>query len=103
MNTNYDILASLPTDKDEPSQEEMVIINNLFVENKEATATIINEMFEPFIVGILFVIFSLKYIDSAIFYVLPMTQTSEIFLILTKVVLIMIAFWIIKYFNLCRN
>ena len=100
---NYDILSSLPTDKNEPLEDELIIINNLFVENIEATASILNEMLESLVVGILFIIFSLQYVDNIIFSILPVTQTSQIFLILAKVVVVMLLFWVIKYFNLCRN
>ena len=98
---NYDVLVNLPTDDEtQLSETEVEILNALFKEHKTTINSVINETYEPLVVGILFIIFSLEHVDRAINYASPITSNSIYFLMIAKTALIMISFWIIKYFHL---
>ena len=100
---NYDMISNLPMDQSMPSERELLFLNSLFKEKKTPMQKIINEGYEPFFVGILFVIFSNPKIDEIVNTYLPVTQNSIYFLLLTKMFLVMIIFWIIKHFHLNLN
>ena len=100
---NYDMISNLPTDQSIPSEKELLLLNSLFKEKKTPMQKIINEAYEPFFVGILFVIFSNPKIDEIVNTYLTVTQNSIYFLLLTKMFLVMIIFWIIKHFHLNLN
>ena len=97
---NYDTISNLPTDQSIPSEQELLLLNSLFEEKKTPIRRIVNEAYEPFFVGILFVIFSSPQIDTLINLYIPVTQNSIYFLLLTKMFIVMILFWIIKHFHL---
>jgi hypothetical protein len=97
---NYDVISNLPTDQSIPSEQELLLINSLFEEKKTPIKRIVNEAYEPFFVGILFVILSIPKVDEMINLYIPVTQNSIYFLLLTKMFIIMILFWIIKHFHL---
>jgi len=96
----YDIISNLPTDQSIPSEQELLLLNSLFEEKKAPIRRIVNEAYEPFFVGILFVILSIPKIDEMINLYIPVTQNSIYFLLLTKMFIIMIAFWFLKHFHL---
>ena len=100
---SYDIISQLPTDKILPSDNELRILNSLFVEKKSAMKNIFDEAYEPFIVGIIFVIFSIPQIDDLIKSAIPVSNNSMYFLLLIKIVAVMILFWLVKYFHLCKK
>jgi hypothetical protein len=99
----YDIIAQLPTDKILPSDNELKILNSLFVEKKSAMKNIFDEAYEPFIVGIIFVILSVPQVDDFIKSNIPISNNSLYFLLLIKMVAVMILFWLVKYFHLCKK
>lgn len=99
----YDILIDLPTDDSIPSDIEIQLLNNIFKENKSFANVVVKEMFMPFIVGILFVVFSLPYTDNIIHSVVLISNGSEIILMAVKVVAIMSLFWLISNLNLARK
>lgn len=103
MIINYDMISNLPTDQTIPSEKELLLLNSLFKEKKTPMQKIINEAYEPFFVGILFVIFSNPRIDELVNSYMPVTQNSIYFLLLTKMLLVMIIFWFIKHFHLNLN
>ena len=100
---NYDSISNLPTDQSIPSEKELLLLNSLFEEKKTPLRRIVNEAYEPFFVGILFVIFSNEKVDELISLYMPITKNSTYFLLLTKMFLVMISFWIIKHFHLNLN
>jgi len=99
---NYDAIANLPTDKSQPTEAELQLLNSLFKEKKTAIQSIMNETYEPFIVGILFVVFSIPQVDNLVTSNIPITQNSIYFLLLIKMLAVMFLFWIIKYFHLSK-
>jgi len=104
-NFNYDMIANLPIDKSIPTESELMMLNTLFKdkEKKSIVRSVINEAYEPFFVGILFVLLSIPKVDELITSNIQITQNSLYFLLLFKMFVIMILFWIIKHFYLCKK
>lgn len=104
-NFNYDMIANLPIDKSIPTESELMMLNTLFKEKekKSVVRSVINEAYEPFFVGILFVLLSIPQLDDLIKSNIQITQNSIYFLLLFKMFIIMILFWIIKHFHLCKK
>ena len=100
---NYDAIINLPSDKSQPSEAELLVLNSIFKEKKSTVQNIMNEAYEPFFVGILFVLFSIPQVDVFINQNIQITQNSLYFLLLVKMLLVMFVFWIIKYFHLSRS
>jgi hypothetical protein len=105
MNTNIynDLIYELPTDKIEPSQDELKIVNNLFKKNKKFMTRIANELKDPLLVGILYIIFSFSKIDELIQKFIPITNNSPYILLLIKTGILMIIYWFVKHFYLSRT
>lgn len=100
---NHDLIIELPTDEESVIVEnELQILNMVFKENPSSFRVIIKELYESFIVGILFIIFSLPYIDNILNSIIPVTN-NYFFLILIKSIVVMILFWVIKHFNYSRS
>jgi hypothetical protein len=103
-NKYYDNINDLPIDKKMRQTEiEIELIDTIFKGEPSTLKVLIDEIKEPLIVGVLFVLFSLQYVESVTQSLLPLTNNSPIFIMITKVIFIMILFWIIKHFNLSRN
>lgn len=103
-NKYYDNINDLPIDKKMRQTEiEIELIDTIFKGEPSTLKVLIDEIKEPLIVGVLFVLFSLQYLESVTQSLLPLTNNSPIFIMITKVIFIMILFWIIKHFNLSRN
>ena len=94
-----DNISDLPTDKNEPSSEELEIVNTLFKTNNNKMYVILNEVKDALLVGILFIIFTLPQIDAFINKFIPFTQKSIYILILIKFFVMIIIYWCIKYFS----
>ena len=104
-NFNYDLISNLPIDKSQPTESELLLLSTLFKdkEKKSIVQSVISEAYEPFLVGILFVLLSVPKLDEFIKSNIQITQNSIYFLLLFKMFVIMILFWIIKHFHLCRK
>jgi hypothetical protein len=100
---NSDLLTQLPVDKIQPSHEEIQIVDVLFKNHTSTMNLIFNEAKESLIVAILFILFSIPQIDDIIKKFLPITENSIYFLIVIKAAILMILFWLIKYFYLSKN
>ena len=99
---NADIISQLPSDKIQPTHNELRIVNSLFKNNNLMTSIFI-EAKDSLLVGILIVIFSLSQVDDLIKRFLPITEKSPYILILVKACAAMALFWLIKYFYLSRK
>ena len=99
---NTDIISSLPTDKNEPSTAELQVVNTLFANHKKEINSLLQEARESLIVGIIFVIFSLPYIDTTIQKFIPITTTSSYILLLIKILGAMSIFWLTKHYYLSQ-
>ena len=103
MEKDPDLLSNLPTDKNEPTQDENKILNTLFKE-KKTVGTVFVEFKESIIVGILFIIFSLSYVDDLILKISPSLASHSPYIIIgIKAILIVLSFWILKHFYLIRK
>jgi hypothetical protein len=100
-----DPITTLPTDKHEPTPSELHVINTLFNDdtNKKSMNAIFIEAKESLIVGILFIILSIPQVDTIINKLLPITEKSSYILLLIKVLLIMLLFWLVKHFYLAKK
>tara|TARA_Y100000389_G_scaffold90928_1_gene87521 strand:+ start:7716 stop:8042 length:327 start_codon:yes stop_codon:yes gene_type:complete len=98
-----DSLDNLPTDKTEPSHDEMEIINTLFEEHKNSIDLIVEESKDSVLIALLFVIFSLDQVDSFIKRAIPITEKSPYILVGVKTVIFVSTFWLVNHFYLSRQ
>ena len=103
MNNNsssyYDYINDLPLDaKKKQSDLELELIKTLFNKHQQQTmvSVILKECYEPIFVGILFLLFSIPYTDNIIKSIVPASENLFIVFIVLKLLLIMIAYWMIK-------
>ena len=99
---NHDLISGLPTDESEVIENELQILNMIFKENPSSFKVIFREIYELFIIAILFIIFSLPYVDNIFQTILPITN-NYIFLVVIKAIFVMLLFWCVKYFNYSRK
>ena len=97
-----DPIVQLPTDNSLPNKEELTIVNTLF-KNSNTVETIVNEMKDSIIAGILFIILSLPQVDEFIKSLLAFTNNSQILLTLVKALIFIILFYFIKNYALSKT
>jgi hypothetical protein len=101
--TYGDEIELLPkVNKHKSTDNEVKLMNTLF-KNKEGVNAILADMKDAFLVGLLFVLFSQEQIDEVIQRFFPSTLNSRYMLLGIKTISIVILFWIIKNWYLCRN
>jgi hypothetical protein len=99
-----DLVEYLPTDKTQLSHEELKIVNNLFKqENKNMLNIISYELRESIIGAIIFFCISLPFLDNYIKKYVPITNTSIYYLLIAKMILFVIIFWITMNFALSKS
>jgi hypothetical protein len=105
MNTQAisDNLNLLPTDKNIPNKDSIHMANMIFGEQKSISDKIINEGKDMFLVGLLFIIFSLPQIDEMIKKFINVANNSEYILVAIKAIAVMILYWLIKNYYLSRQ
>ena len=101
--TYNDSINDLPTDKVDPTENELKIVNNIFKKNKKMMNRIVEEFQDPLVIGILFVLFSLDQVNSIVIKFVPSAQNSIYILLGIKALAFMILYWIIKHFYLSRK
>ena len=102
--TNSDLIKALPTDKVEPSTDELQMMDILFKNaNTPGMNNLFKEIKDSLIVGILFILFSIPQIDTLLNKYIPITQTSPYILILIKAIFIIGLYWLIKHFYLAKK
>lgn len=102
--TNSDLIKDLPTDKVEPSTDELQMMDILFKNaNTPGMNNLFKEIKDSLIVGILFILFSIPQIDTLLNKYIPITQTSPYILILIKAIFIIGLYWLIKHFYLAKK
>jgi hypothetical protein len=101
MNNNngyYDYIDTLPVDRNiRQSEVEMELIRTLFKKNKSAFETAVKETYEPGLVGLLFLVFSIPYSDNIIKSIFPVTTNLEIVFLAVKTILVMVCYWLLKH------
>lgn len=99
MSNNSDLIEILPVDKTQPTHDELNVINTLFKTHNNTMNILFDEVKETFIVGILFLVFSIPQIDDLIKKFIPITNNSIFILIIIKSLFVMLIFWILKHFK----
>lgn len=104
-NRNGDRLLDLPTDKSKPLSEDLDMMNIIFSNknNSKMSRVFVDEIKDPIIVGVLYGIVSSGILDDILYKTIPISRNSKIILLLSKVVLVMILYWIIKNISLVRT
>ena len=97
-----DNIDSLPTDKNKPSEGEIQLVNTLFKE-QSTVQKILEGTKDILIIGLLFVGFSLPQMDDVVKKIIPSTQSSPYILLLTKAIIFMLVFFIVKNLYLVRK
>ena len=97
-----DIIEQLPSDKTTPSQDELRIVDTLFKKQKSTIDKILTGTRDVLLIGILYIIFSLKPLDSLIYKFFPSSVNSEYILVMVKGVLFMASYFILKNLYLVK-
>jgi hypothetical protein len=100
---NADILDDLPTNKNQPSHNEIKIVDTLFKKHTTSISNITKEFKDSIVFGILFILFSLPQVDELFKKYISVTNSSVYMLILVKAIFFIVALWIIKNYNLLKN
>ncbi len=96
-----DFIQNLPTDSVKPSPEESQIINTLF-NNPEKIKNVCVEFKDSIFVGILFLIFTLNYVDKFIKSIFKQAENPYILLGI-KTICIMVIYYLAKNWLLCKQ
>jgi hypothetical protein len=101
--TTGDPISHLPVDQSQPTSNELQIVNTLFTTHKNTVNTIVQEVKDSMLIGVLFVVFSLPMIDNLIKRILPLSEKSPYILVVTKALAVMALYWLINHFYLSRK
>lgn len=103
IDNNSDFLDSLPTDKNTPSHTEVQIVDSLFKKQHTVVQKILAGSKDVILVGFLFLVFSLPYIDDLVKKFAPSTETSVYIFIFVKTLFFMFAYFLLKNMYLVRK
>ena len=98
-----DFIDQLPADTSVPSHNEIRIVDQLFQQKKGIFDKILHQTKDIVILGILFIVFSLPFIDELITKFITIARTSHYILIGVKALLFVLAYFIIKNLYLVRK
>lgn len=99
-----DLITNLPVDGNQPSHNELRLVDTLFKSHAKTMNILVEEAQDSILVGIIVVfILSVPQVDEYIKRFVPMSQTSDYILVLTKGILAAILFWLTKHFYLSRK
>ena len=99
---NGDYISNLPTDESTATNTEIQLINRLF-KDKTLSNVIFQELKDGLIFIILFILVSLPESEKLISSFIPITKNSFYFMLLTKCIILIVFFWLIKHFYLSRK
>jgi hypothetical protein len=100
---NADVLSNLPSDKTQPSHNELHIVDTLFKQHGNGINAMVNESKDAVLVGLLFVIFSLPIVDGLVKRFVTPAQNSPYILVGVKALMVMVAYWLVKHFYLSKK
>jgi hypothetical protein len=100
---NADVLSNLPSDKTQPTHNELHIVDTLFTQHGKGISAMVNESKDSVLVGLLFVVFSLPMVDDFIKRFVTPAQNSPYILVGVKAIMVMIVYWIVKHFYLAKK
>ena len=99
-----DLIETLPVDKDFlHSDRQIQIANTLFRENEKMVNVLAKELKESLIICLLFILFCLPQVDTFIRKIVPKANDSYVILMGIKCIGVILAFYIIKNFNLTKK
>jgi hypothetical protein len=98
-----DVIEQLPADMSVPSHNEIRIVDQLFQQKKGIFDRILGQTKDIVILGGLFIVFSLPFIDNLIKKFVTATGTSPYILIGIKALLFVFSYFIIKNLYLARK
>jgi hypothetical protein len=101
--TNGDFIEQLPSDASVPSHNEIRLVDQFFQQKKSLFDRILHQTKDILILGGLFIIFSLPFIDSLIQKFISVTATSPYILIGVKALLFVLVYFIIKNLYLAKK
>lgn len=98
-----DIISQLPTDSDQLTHNETLIVDQLFKRKKGTFDKILSNTKDVLIIGALFILFSIPSVETLIKNFIPVSNSSQYILLGTKAVLFMIVYFFIKNIYLVRK
>lgn len=98
-----DVIEQLPVDMSVPSHNEIRIVDQLFQQKKGIFDRILGQTKDIVILGGLFIVFSLPFIDNLIKKFVTAAGTSPYILIGIKALLFVFSYFIIKNLYLARK
>lgn len=98
-----DPIDQLPADTSVPSHNEIRIVDQLFQQKKSVFDRILSQTKDIIVLGGLFILFSLPFMDNLIKKFITATETSPYILIGVKTLLFAISYFIIKNLYLARK
>jgi hypothetical protein len=98
-----DIIEQLPVDTSVPSHNEIIITDQLFQQKKSIFDKILHNTKDILILGGLFIIFSLPFVDNLITKFITVAGSSPYILIGVKALLFVFSYFIIKNLYLARK
>jgi hypothetical protein len=98
-----DSIYQLPSDTSVPSHNEIRIVDQFFQQKKSVFDHILRNTKDMIILGALFIVFSLPFIDNIVKKFVTITSNSPYILIGVKTLLFVFAYFIIKNIYLVRK
>jgi hypothetical protein len=98
-----DYIDQLPSDASVPSHNEIIIVDKFFQQKKSIFDKIFLQTKDIIIIGCLFILFSLPFVDNLIKKFIKITETSPYILIGIKALLFVIIYFFIKNIYLARK
>lgn len=94
-----DSLQSLPTDATPLSETDRQAVDLLFPASDSKFHRLVQEFKKIFVIGVIFIIFSLPYVDNIIGYFSPSVKDSPYILLGVKAILFMIILYCLENFR----
>ena len=98
-----DMINQLPADTSVPSHNEIRIVDQLFQQKKGIVDKILGQTKDIVVLGGLFIVFSLPFVEDLIKKFITVTNTSPYILIGIKALLFVFSYFLIKNIYLARN
>ena len=103
MQSTGDMINQLPADTSVPSHNEIRIVDQLFQQKKGIFDKILSQTKDIIVLGGLFILFSLPFVDNLLKKFITVTNTSPYILIGIKTLLFVLVYFIVKNIYLARK
>jgi hypothetical protein len=98
-----DFIEKLPADTSVPSHNEIRIVDQLFQQKKSIFDSILHQTKDILVMGVLFIIFSLPFVDNLITKFVTIASTSPYILIGIKALLFVLSYFIIMNLYIAKK